>query len=218
MTPFSLLDYRDFTSCIVWFAGCNMKCLFCYNPEIVSGKGVFSYQYVLDFLDKRKGLLDGVVMSGGECTLHKELIPFAKEIKKKGFKIKLDTNGLKPEVIKVLIDEELIDFIALDFKAMPSDFYKITKSKSFQKFEKTLDMLLELKFKFEVRTTIHSELIQTEDLKNMIQFLENKGYTNEYYLQPFRNNIETISPLSYSIIQPELKELSSVKFPIVWRD
>jgi len=195
-----------------------MKCLFCYNPEIVSGKGVFSYQYVLDFLDKRKGLLDGVVMSGGECTLHKELIPFAKEIKKKGFKIKLDTNGLKPEVIKVLIDEELIDFIALDFKAMPSDFYKITKSKSFQKFEKTLDMLLELKFKFEVRTTIHSELIQTEDLKNMIQFLENKGYTNEYYLQPFRNNIETISPLSYSIIQPELKELSSVKFPIVWRD
>lgn len=218
MTPFSLLDFKDFTSCIVWFAGCNMKCLFCYNPEIVNGKGVYSYQYILDFLDKRKGLLDGVVLSGGECTLHKDLIHFTREIKKRGFKIKLDTNGLKPDVVKALIEEKLVDFIALDFKAMPTDFYKITKSKSFQKFEQTLEMLLDIQFNFEVRTTIHSELIARDNLKNMVRFLEKKGYSNEYYLQPYQNNLETISPLPYSLIRSDMKELASSVFPIVWRD
>jgi pyruvate formate lyase activating enzyme len=218
LTPFSLLDYQDFTSCIVWFAGCNMKCSFCYNPEIVHGKGVYSYQNILDFLATRKGLLDGVVFSGGECTLHKGLPIFAREIKKRGFTIKLDSNGLKPDVIKALIEEKLVDFIALDFKSLPADFYKITKSKSFQKFEQTLDLLLRLKFNFEVRTTIHSELIRKDDLITMIQFLERKGYSSNYYLQPYRNNVETISPLPNSSISEELREVSSIEFPIIWRD
>ena len=195
-----------------------MKCLFCYNPGIVNGKGVYSFQYVLDFLDKRRGLLDGVVLSGGECTLHKKIIAFSREIKKRGFKIKLDTNGLKPEVIKALIDEELIDFIALDFKALPNDFYKITKSTSFQKFEETLDLLIDLKFNFEVRTTIHSELIKKDQLQKMIVFLEQKRYSSEYYLQPFRNNVETLEKLTGSRIEHELKMLKSSIFPIVWRD
>lgn len=217
ITPFSLLDFQDYTSCILWFAGCNMKCLYCYNPEIVNGKGVYSYQDVFSFLSKRRGLLDGVVLSGGECTLHKDLIPFIEEIKSQGFKVKIDTNGLKPEVIQELLEKNLIDYVALDFKTLAPDFYKITKTISFDKFEQTLEVLQKSKIPFEVRTTIHSDLISRENLEKMISFLEQKKYQNTYYLQPFRNNVETISALSASNIHPIIKQVRSDAFPVQWR-
>lgn len=217
ITPFSLLDYNDYTSCILWFAGCNMKCVYCYNPEIVNGKGNHSFQYVLDFLDRRKGLLDGVVFSGGECTLHNNLHLFIKEIKKRGYKVKVDTNGLKPEVINSLIKDSLIDYIALDFKSLPEDFKKITDSNLFENFEKTVDILLSLDFPFEIRTTVHSKLISVDQLKKMVNYLENRGYTNNYFFQPFRNEVETIGDLPYSYISDDYKEVKSSIFPISWR-
>lgn len=217
ITPFSLLDFKDYTSCILWFAGCNMKCSYCYNPEIVNGKGVYSYQDAHNFLSKRKGLLDGVVLSGGECTLHKDLIPFIEQVKNNGFKVKMDTNGLKPEVIEELVSKKLLDYVALDFKTLNNDFYKITKTISFPKFEQTLNILLENKLSFEVRTTIHSELISKEQLQQMISFLEEKNYQNTYYLQAFRNNIETISELPLSHLSREIKQVESDCFPIEWR-
>ena len=100
ITPFSLLDFQDLCACIIWFTGCNMRCSYCYNPEIVFGKGKYNFEEAIQFLQKRINLLDGVVLSGGECTLHKELIPFVKEIKNLGFKIKIDTNGTYPSKIK----------------------------------------------------------------------------------------------------------------------
>lgn len=218
ITPFSLLDFQDYTSCILWFAGCNMKCSYCYNPEIVNGKGVYSYQDIFTFLSKRKGLLDGVVFSGGECTLHKDLIPFIEEIKRKGFKIKIDTNGLKPEVIQEVLEKNLVDYIALDFKTLAPDFYKITKTISFDKFEQTLEILQKSEIPFEVRTTIHSDLISKENLEKMISFLEQKGYRNIYYLQPYRNNVETITELPISTIHPTIKEIKSAAFPVQWRE
>lgn len=217
ITPFSLLDFKDYTSCILWFAGCNMKCSYCYNPEIVNGKGVYSYQDAHTFLSKRKGLLDGVVLSGGECTLHRDLIPFIQQIKDKGFKVKMDTNGLKPEVIEELVSKKLLDYVALDFKTLNNDFYKITKTISFPKFEQTLNILLENKLSFEVRTTIHSELISKEQLQQMISFLEEKNYQNTYYLQAFRNNVETISELPLSHLSREINQVESDCFPIEWR-
>lgn len=217
ITPFSLLDFKDYTSCILWFAGCNMKCSYCYNPEIVNGKGAYSYQDVQSFLSKRKGLLDGVVLSGGECTLHKDLIPFIQQIKDNGFKVKMDTNGLRPEVIQELVNKKLLDYVALDFKTLSNDFYKITKTISFPKFEQTLDVLLENKLSFEVRTTIHSELIPKEQLQQMISFLEEKNYQNTYYLQVFRNNVETISELPLSHLSQDVKNMKSDYFPIEWR-
>lgn len=195
-----------------------MKCLYCYNPEIVIGKGVYSYQDVFTFLSKRRGLLDGVVFSGGECTLHKDLIPFIEEIKRQGFRVKIDTNGLKPEVIQELLEKNLIDYAALDFKTLAPDFYKITKTISFNKFEQTLEVLQKSKIPFEVRTTVHSDLISRENLEKMISFLEQKEYRNTYYLQPFRNNVETISALSVSNIHPIIKQVRSDAFPIEWRE
>jgi pyruvate formate lyase activating enzyme len=88
ITPFTLLDYPHKTACILWFAGCNMKCVYCYNPDIVFGKGKISISEVLNFLNRRKSLLDGVVLSGGECTSHKNIRQLLQEIKKLGFLVK----------------------------------------------------------------------------------------------------------------------------------
>lgn len=198
ITPFTLLDYPDKTACILWFAGCNMKCVYCYNPEIVFGKGKISFDETLNFLKKRKGLLDGVVLSGGECTSHKHIKELLQQIKNLGFLVKIDTNGSHPEKIKNLIEENLVDYIALDFKAMPKKFHTITKSNLYYEFENTLKYLIDINFSFEVRTTVHSELLNMDDIQSMINTLEKFNYHNDYYLQYFRNESETIEKLSDS--------------------
>lgn len=195
-----------------------MKCIYCYNPEIVFGKGVFSYEDILEFLKKRKGLLDGVVFSGGECTNFKDLIPFLEKVKNLGFKIKIDTNGLRPDVIEDIYAKKIIDYIALDFKTLDVDFLRITKTNHFSLFERTLDFLLRSNLEYEVRTTIHSHLISEKDLQNMIWYLELKGYNKPYYLQPFRNNVTTIQTLPNSFIPFTYKQIQSDRFPIVWRN
>lgn len=194
-----------------------MKCLYCYNPEIVYGKGVFTYQNALDFLKKRKGLLDGVVLSGGESTIHKGFYEFVASIKSEGFKVKIDTNGLNPDVLEKLIQSNLIDFVSLDFKAVEEDFFEITKSSKFECFEETFDLLKNSTVDFEIRTTIHSNLISSEKFKAMVTFLEEKGYSNKYFIQPFRNNVDTLSKLSTSTISKDYKLISSNQFEIEWR-
>lgn len=92
-------DFPDSTACILWVAGCNMRCGYCHNPQIVLGKGVLSEADVLNFLHRRKGLLDGVVLSGGEATAWPGLIAFTTRVKAMGFAVKLDTNGLRPDVL-----------------------------------------------------------------------------------------------------------------------
>ena len=128
ITPFTLLDYPHQSACILWFAGCNMRCLYCYNPEIVLGKGKLTFQHALDFLHTRKNLLDAVVFSGGECLLHKNCLEFIATVKKMGFLVKIDTNGSKPKVLHTLLHQQTIDYIALDFKSLPNTFEKITQS------------------------------------------------------------------------------------------
>ena len=136
ITPFTLLDYAHKSACILWFAGCNMRCLYCYNPEIVLGKGTISFEKTLTFLNSRKYLLDAVVFSGGECLLHKNILELITEVKKMGFLVKIDTNGSKPAVLRELLKKRLIDYVALDFKALPAHFKKITQSNFFLPFSK----------------------------------------------------------------------------------
>lgn len=198
ITPFTLLDYPDKTACIIWFAGCNMRCLYCYNPDIVLGKGKLTYDDALKFLNSRKNLLDGVVLSGGECTLHKSFIYLLKEIKKLGLLVKVDTNGSNPTLLKQLINEKLINYIALDFKAPVKKFHYITKSKLYNEFTETLQYLININFPFEVRTTVHSNLINQDDLQEMVLHLENNHYTGKYFIQNFVNDIKTLGGIENS--------------------
>lgn len=198
ISPFTLLDYPDNTACILWFAGCNMKCQYCYNPEIVFSEGKLSYDAALDFLKKRQGLLDGVVMSGGECTTRPGFEEFVSKVKSLGFSVKVDTNGSAPWVLETLIENKKIDYVALDFKAPPLKFTSITKSKLFNRFERSLKLLLSTNTPFEVRTTFHADLLDLTDLKWMGNYLIEQGYLGNYYLQHFVNDTKTIADLRNS--------------------
>ncbi len=218
LTPFTHLDFPNHLSCIVWLAGCDLRCDYCYNKDIVFAKnGKMSFNNVLSFLDTRKNLLDGVVISGGEATLH-NLIPFCQEVKNKGFKIKLDTNGINFNHIKELIDLNLIDYIALDYKAPKYKFNTITHASSnkFDTFELTVNYLIKSNFNFEIRTTVHADLLNENDINFIIKDLKNRGYHKTYYLQQFLNTNQNIGNLS----EPSNlfdKSLISNDLKIVWR-
>ena len=200
LTPFTHLDFPDHLACIVWLAGCDLRCDYCYNKDIVFAKnGKMSFGDVLDFLDTRKNLLDGVVISGGEATLH-NLLPFCKEVKNKDFKIKLDTNGINFNHIKELIDLNLIDYIALDYKAPKYKFETITHSmiSKFDTFEQTLDYLIDIDFDFEIRTTIHADLLDEKDINFIISTLKEKNYQGTYFLQNYLDTPDTIGDMQES--------------------
>lgn len=195
-----------------------MRCLYCYNPEIVYGKGSISFDKVMSFLLSRKNLLDAVVLSGGECVMHKNIIPLITEIKKLGFLVKIDTNGSSPEVMQKLLFLHLVNYVALDFKGPKSKFKRITKSDLFEPFEKTLDLILKANIPFEVRTTYHSDLLTEEDLTTMIQFLESKNYVGNYYIQYFKNNVNTLTKLNRSNNRIDCEKLSTPTIKIILRE
>jgi pyruvate formate lyase activating enzyme len=218
ITPFTLLDYPDRAACIVWFAGCNMRCSYCYNPDIVLGKGKLDFENILNFLKSRIGLLDGVVLSGGECTIHKNLIPFIEEIKALGFIVKIDTNGSKPAVLKKLIDQKLIDYAALDFKSLPLTFKTITQFNLFAEFEESLKLLMNSSIPFEIRTTLHSALITPTQFLKMTKYLENLNYNGNYYVQYFINNVPTIGDLGHSERLLKSENFSTSKINVIFRE
>ncbi len=216
LTKFSHLDFPDHLSCIVWFVGCNMRCDYCYNKDIVfTHKGKYSLEEILAFLEQRVGLLDGVVLSGGEATSH-NLISFCQKIKALGFKIKLDTNGTNHTNIKELIDLNLIDYIALDYKAPNYKFYEITHSNAFSLFENTLTYLIQSDIKFEVRTTVHNDLLNEKDINFIVNDLIKKGYKNTYFLQEFMDTEDNIGNISAPIKKFD-KTLLSKSLDIVYR-
>lgn len=216
LTKFTHLDYPNHLACIVWFSGCNMRCDFCYNKDIVFAKsGAYNYDDVLSFLKTRVNLLDAVVLSGGEATTY-ELVDFCKQIKALGFKIKLDTNGTNYKPVKELIELNLLNFIALDYKAPKDNFTTITHSNKYDEFSKTLDLLIHSKVDYEVRTTLHYDLLNENDINTIINDLLQRGYDKKYYIQKFldtQSNIRNISSPSNSFDE----SLLCNDIEIVWR-
>lgn len=217
ITKFTTLDYKDHLACIIWFSKCNMRCSYCYNSKIVEGEGILKNQEVFDFLRSRVGKLDAVVLSGGECTLNADIIELCEEIKDLGFKIKIDTNGLNPDVLRDLIDFSLVDFIALDYKAPAEKFKQITQNDSIEKFYKTLDMLIDKKFPFEVRTTVHSTLLDEDDINSIILDLNERKYEGTYFLQNYLHVEDTIGKLP-EFSEPLDKSLINNIIPISFRN
>jgi len=216
ITKFTHLDYPEHLACIVWFSGCNMRCDYCYNSDIVYAKsGNYSLSYVLDFLKSRVSLLDGVVLSGGEATTH-NLVAFCKEIKKLGFSIKLDTNGTNYSSIKELLNLGLIDYIALDYKAPKDKFTQITHSNKYDEFSKTLNLLIQSKTAFEVRTTLHNDLLNVDDINAIIDDLTKRGYFKKYFIQKFLDTGENIGNLTNSSTHFDESKLSTA-LEITWR-
>lgn len=187
VTPFTMLDFPGRTACIIWFSGCNMRCGYCHNPQIVKGKGRGTVEDVMAFLHKRRGLLDGVVLSGGEASAYPGLPDFIRAVKDLGYAVKLDTNGLRPDIIADFLGRNFLDYIALDYKAPPGKFKKVTGVEKYMFFNETLDSLCAQKrVPFEVRTTVHTALMDEEDIRHIINDLDHRGYRGDYYVQNFR--------------------------------
>ncbi len=198
ITKFTTTDYVGHLSCIIWFVSCNFRCLYCYNNSIVYTKeGNYNQNNILDFLKTRIGLLDSVVLSGGEATVH-NVIPICKEIKKLGFKIKLDTNATNLPQIKKLIELNLLDYIAIDFKAPKYKFKEIVGVDMYDNTIKTIQYLISIDFTFELRTTINKSLLDENDINSMIETISNLGYKNIYYLQNFLETSSNIGNISKS--------------------
>jgi len=181
-----MLDYPDELACIIWFAGCNMRCPYCYNPHIVHGEGAISIEDCLHFLKKRQGLLDGVVLSGGECTNYPRLIEFCEQVKALGYLIKIDTNGSRPDQLKLLFEKNLVDYMAIDFKGTKNKYQEISNlTNGYDLFCESIKLAQEYRVKYEVRTTLHADLLTADDLTTMGQALDKLGYHGPFFIQHF---------------------------------
>ena len=208
ITKFTTLDYPDHLASIFWFAKCYMACPYCYNPQIVRDTGIISLDDALQFLQSRKGRLDSVVLSGGECTLYPHLEAFCEAIKALDYKIKIDTNGSNSQLLGRLIEKELVDYIALDYKAPRYKYETLTHYRHFERFEQSLELLIKGHFPFEVRTTLHSDLLSPQDINTIIEDLHVKGYQGTYYLQNYLHVEPTLGATKMQQNQFDLSKLT----------
>ena len=182
----SLIDYPGKISCVIFISGCNFRCPYCHNPELINKhEEVISSGAFIDFIDSRKSFLDAVVISGGEPTLAKEIYDFCKTVKKTGFKVKLDTNGSQPDVIKNLIKDNLVDYIAMDIKTDPFCYTSyIAPDIDGKIIIESINIIMDSGIEHEFRTTCVKPFIDIKIIKNILNRI--KG-ADLYALQQFRN-------------------------------
>lgn len=184
----SFIDYPSKLASVIFTAGCNFYCHYCHNPELVNPElPFFTEEEVLEKIKNKKDWIDGVAITGGEPTMHKNLPEFIKKIKERGLLVKLDTNGSNPEMIKQLIDEKLIDYIAMDIKAPLDKYEKITQIKvDTKKIKKSIELIRTSGIKYEFRTTVLPDLISEKDLIKIGQMLDGSEL---FVIQSFRNTV-----------------------------
>lgn len=190
----TLVDFPSHVAAILFTGACNFRCPFCHNSSLVLSpekEPVVSNEEIFAYLEKRKGILDGVVVTGGEPTLQKDLIPFLGELKRLGYSVKLDTNGYRPEVLKDAMDSGFVDYVAMDIKNS-IDSYPETAGLTFFNQENIIEsasLLMNGKVDYEFRTTVVKELHREENFEKIGQWL--KG-AKRYYLQSFVPSENTI--------------------------
>ena len=211
----SLLDYPGKVACTVFLSGCNLRCPYCHNAELISPQASgeeISQTRLMEFLDLRKGKIDGVCISGGEPTLCSGLPELMKAIRKKGFSVKLDTNGTNPEVLKRLIDKNLIDYVAMDIKNSRIRYHETCGAEVLPQIEKSVQLLMNGNIDYEFRTTVCKPLHTLNDMKDIGLWL--KG-ANRYFIQQFvgSGNVpdKSLSPFS----PEELKQLENAVLPYI---
>ena len=183
---FSLIDYPGKICAIVFTQGCNFRCPYCHNPELVDPKlflPPIPEEEIFSFLEKRRGKLDAVEITGGEPTLHSDLLEFIGKIKNMGFLVKLDSNGTNPDVIEKAIRKKLVDYLAMDVKA-PLDKYRETTGVDVDvdKIKRNIELIMNSGVDYEFRTTIVKSLLSREDILKIGELI--KG-AKLYILQKF---------------------------------
>lgn len=208
----TLLDYPGKIACTVFMGGCNFRCPFCQNAGLVlepEKEPVIDVEEVLRVLKKRQGILEGVCITGGEPTLFSELKDFIKKIKELGYDVKLDTNGYRPEVLKELHEESLIDYVAMDIKNAPAKYAETVglSQMKIERIKESVEYLMNSGLDYEFRTTICKELHSEKEIKEIGTWIAG---CKRYFLQSYQESEHVISPIFSSYSKEELEELAKI--------
>lgn len=209
----SLVDYPGHVAATVFTIGCNMRCGYCHNPELVLPEQYLDpipVDDILDWCETRKGKLDGIVITGGEPTMHSGLVDFCRELKKMDFLVKLDSNGTHPDMLKQMIDEKIVDFVAMDIKG-PLDRYNEIAARPIDtnSIQQSVKLLIESGVGHEFRTTVVRSQLGARDFESIGKLI--KG-ADRYALQRFQPG-KTLMPqfeFEKSYDEEEMKPLQAI--------
>lgn len=187
MQKMTLLDYPGYVACTLFTGGCNFRCPFCHNALLVldlDENYTIPEEEVLAFLKKRQGLLDGVCVTGGEPLINKDIGDFLSKVKELGFKIKLDTNGTNPSLLKELVSQNLVDYVAVDIKNSPEKYAETVGLKSFDMstINETVNFLMTGSVDYEFRTTVTKQFHTEKSMEEAARFIRG---AKRYFLQNF---------------------------------
>lgn len=208
----TLADFPGKVAATVFVQGCNFRCGFCHNPELVDPQ-LFQKpllaQEILDYLQDHRGKLQGVVITGGEPTVQEGLADFIVQIKGMGFAVKLDTNGSQPEVLRSLLERRLIDYIAMDIKSSLSKYPQVTATDwDTDKIKESIDLIVRSGIPYQFRTTLVKEFCSHEDLSDIQHLIEQADH---YVLQPFVLAPKMVDPRFKQQGQYTAAEVDSLK-------
>ena len=212
----SLIDYPGMVSCVVFLTGCNFTCPFCHNDELARGEwpSRISLDQFIEFLTPRRGLLDGVVISGGEPTLHPHLADLCRAVRRLDLRIKLDTNGSRPDVLARLLDERLVDYVAMDIKTPIESYHPVLVQRDITAhLRRSIELIMHASPDYEFRTTCVRPFVDEHRILDMARTIQG---ARRYILQPFRPQkmlqpdfFETIDPVVSPAEIHHFRELSS---------
>ena len=190
----TLLDYPGKVACTVFFGGCNFRCPFCHNGELLDGRfpPLMDDEELLSFLQKRQGMLDGVCITGGEPLLQPKLAQLLRQIKELGYAVKLDTNGSFPELLEELIAKSLIDYVAMDIKNCPDRYAdSVGRQVDMTAVKRSVSLLLEGSVDYEFRTTVVAELHDEESIHGIGRWIAG---ARRYFLQCYTHRDTVLEP------------------------
>ncbi len=193
----TLIDYPGHIAATVFTVGCNFRCPFCHNPELVISNFQFPISNILErdffnFLETRQGKLEGVCITGGEPTIQPDIQEFVQKIKELGYKVKLDTNGTRPDVLRLLYAQNLLDFVAMDIKNSPDKYNAATNSKAdTERIRLSVDLIRSSGIDYEFRTTAVPGLHEESDFAGIGKWLEG---SKKYVLQAFEDKGKILDP------------------------
>ncbi|MFZ7113420.1 MAG: anaerobic ribonucleoside-triphosphate reductase activating protein [Desulfatiglandales bacterium] len=204
----SFIDYPGKISCVLFLKGCNFHCPYCHNPELVNGGHspslLFQESDVLEFLEDRKGLLEGVVISGGEPTLQKDLTLLCEKIRDLGYPLKLDTNGSRPEVLNRLVNRGLVNYVAMDIKTDPFGYAPhIVDHIDPNRIIDSIGLVMSSGLPYEFRTTCVRPFVDEKIIEKIGSHIRG---ARQYMLQEFHNQDRILNPAFFEGTSPEYSE------------
>ncbi|NLL56263.1 MAG: anaerobic ribonucleoside-triphosphate reductase activating protein [Clostridiales bacterium] len=208
----TLLDFPGKVACTVFTGGCNFRCPFCHNSSLVvdiKNAPSISQTEIINYLEKRKGILDGVCVSGGEPLMQKNLKRFLTKVKELGYQIKIDTNGSYPDILQSLIDQKLVDYVAMDIKNSPEKYALTTglANIDLDKIKQSVNILMDSNIDYEFRTTTVKEFHTKQDFEAIAKWLKE---SKKYFLQNYKDSENVLQKGLHSLSKNELIEAKTI--------